>query len=218
MASDLLAEAKEAIKQMLQDHKKTFAYSIRDLDRCNLRQLELNLTTEVPIYQCRRRLSPGDEEICRAKCKELLDAEVIRPSESPYAAAIVVAARTDLAGTVLQRRMCGDYRDLNRVTVPDRYTMPTAEEIFDRLANARLISTFDLRQGFNQIAIREQDKKKTAFYGADGLYEWNTMPFGLRNALAVFQRTMDQGLRDVPNAACYINDVIAFSSSEDEHT
>ncbi|GJP36463.1 hypothetical protein CLOM_g20970 [Closterium sp. NIES-68] len=78
----------------------------------------------------------------------------------PYAAAIVVAARTDLAGTVLQRRMCGDYRDLNRVTVPDRYTMPTAEEIFDRLANARLISTFDLRQGFNQIAIRNKTRRR----------------------------------------------------------
>ncbi|GJP55553.1 hypothetical protein CLOM_g14511 [Closterium sp. NIES-68] len=162
-------------------------------------------------------MSPGDEEICRGKCRELLDAGLIRPSNSAYAAATVVAARTDLTGEVLARRMCGDYRELNRITKADRYSMPTAEEIFDRLEGAVIFSTLDMRQGFNQIVIREEDKCKTAFHGVVGLYEWNVMPFGLRNASAVFQRVMDQVLKTVPSAACYIDDVVIYSKTEEEH-
>ncbi|GJP61828.1 hypothetical protein CLOP_g18952 [Closterium sp. NIES-67] len=113
--------------------------------------------------------------------------------------------------------MCGDYREINRVTRADRYSMPTAEEIFDRLEGAVIFSTLDLRQGFNHIAINEGDKGTTAFHGADGLYEWNVMLFGLRNASAVFQRVMDQVLKTVPAAACYIDDVVIFSRSEEEH-
>ncbi|GJP78256.1 hypothetical protein CLOP_g8581 [Closterium sp. NIES-67] len=162
-------------------------------------------------------MSPGDEEICRGKCRELLDAGLIRPSNSAYAAATVVAARTDLTGEVLARRMCGDYRELNRITKADRYSVPTAEEIFDRLEGAVIFSTLDMRQGFNQIVIQEEDKCKTAFHGVDGLYEWNVMLFGLRNASAVFQRVMDQVLKTVPSAACYIDDVVIYSKTEEEH-
>ncbi|CAI5483011.1 unnamed protein product [Closterium sp. Yama58-4] len=92
-----------------------------------------------------------------------------------------------------------------------------AEEIFDQLHECWVFSTLDLRQGFNQIPIAEEDKKKTAFHGPDGLYEWNFMPFGLRNASAVFQRVMDAVLRKVKGAACYIDDVIIFSPDAETH-
>ncbi|GJP34234.1 hypothetical protein CLOM_g18682 [Closterium sp. NIES-68] len=211
LSPDLDSKVAAAIRQVLQEHHETFDYTLQDLGKCTLHELELPLDTEVPVYQRRRRMSPGDEEICRSKCKELLEAGLIRPSnsKSPYAAATVVAARTDLTGEVLARRMCGDYRD--------RYSMPTAEEIFDKLEGAVIFSTLDMRQGFNQIRIKEGDKCKTAFHGVDGLYEWNVMPFGLRNASAVFQRVMDQALKTVPTAACYIDDVVIFSKSEEEH-
>ncbi|GJP53601.1 hypothetical protein CLOM_g12755 [Closterium sp. NIES-68] len=96
-------------------------------------------------------------------------------------------------------------------------SMPTAKEIFDKLEGAVIFSNLDMRQGFNQIAIKEGDEGKMAFHGADGLYEWNVMPFGLRNASAVFQRVMDQVLKTVPAAACYIDDIVIFSRSEEEH-
>ncbi|CAI5464598.1 unnamed protein product [Closterium sp. Yama58-4] len=162
-------------------------------------------------------MSPQDIEVCTAKCQELLEAGLIRRSASDYAAATVVAARTDLTGTVLSRRMCGDYRGLNKVTATDRYPMPMAEEIFDQLHGSWVFSTLDLRQGFNQIPIAEEDKRKTAFQGPDGLYEWNFMPFELRNASAVFQRVMDTVLRGVKGAACYIDDVIIFSPDSGRH-
>ncbi|CAI7904655.1 unnamed protein product [Closterium sp. NIES-54] len=137
----------------------------------------IKLSEEIPVYQRKRRMSPGDLEICTDKCKELLEAGLIRPSKSEYAAATVVAARKDLTGGILSRRMCGDYRDLNKLTVADRYPMPTPEDIFDKLQGACVFSTLNLRQGFNQIRIAEGDHCST----------------------------------------CYIDDVVVFSSSGEQH-
>ncbi|CAI7896137.1 unnamed protein product [Closterium sp. NIES-54] len=80
-----------------------------------------------------------------------------------------------------------------------------------------VFSTLDLRQGFNHIPIRAQDRKKTAFHGPDGLYEWRFTPFGMKNASALFQKTMDAALRGVPAAACYIDDVIVFTPNAEQH-
>ncbi|CAI5473541.1 unnamed protein product [Closterium sp. Yama58-4] len=179
--------------------------------------MALKLSSEEPVFHRRRKMPPGDEAICREKIKELLEAGLIRRSESEYATPTVVAARKDLTGEVLSRRMCGDYRDLNKITVPDRYPMPMAEELFDKMADGVYFTTLDLRQGFNQIKISEEDVKKTAFHGPDGLYEWLYMPFGLRNASAVFQRVMDAVLRGIEHAACYIDDVVIFSLTEQQH-
>ncbi|CAI7866572.1 unnamed protein product, partial [Closterium sp. NIES-54] len=217
MGADIKKEVAEAIRQVLQQHRGTFAYSLQELGRYKGRELELNLTTELPTYQRRRRMNAEDAAICKEKCAELLAAGIIRPSESSYAAATVVAVRKDITGKVLAKRICGDFRDLNKITSPDRYPMPTADDIFDKLDGATIFSTLDLRQGFNQIAIKEGDKRKTAFHGVDGLYEYNVMPFGICNAPAVFQRAMDQVLKGIPAAACYIDDVLIFSGSDEQH-
>ncbi|GJP31867.1 hypothetical protein CLOM_g15491 [Closterium sp. NIES-68] len=93
---------------------------------------------------------------------------------------------------------------LQKPTIPvyQRYPTPMADETFDQLQSAQLFSTLDVRQGSNQIPLVEEDRRKTAFHGVDGLYEWNHMLFGLRNASAVFQRTMDAALRGVAAATC----------------
>ncbi|CAI7799199.1 unnamed protein product [Closterium sp. NIES-53] len=136
-----------------------------ELGRCTTHEMKIELTTEVPIYQRKRRMSPGDLDNCTEKCHELLEAGLIQRSESDYAAATVVASRKDPTGAVSARRMCGDYRSLNKVTVVDRYPMQSAEEIFDKLQGAKVFSTLDLRQGFNQIPIRPADRKKTHSMG-----------------------------------------------------
>ncbi|CAI7791003.1 unnamed protein product [Closterium sp. NIES-53] len=168
-------ESAEALQKVLKQHRGTFAYTLPELGRCTTHEMKIELTTEVPIYQWKRRMSPGDLDTCTEKCHELLEAGLIQRSESDYAAATVVASRKDLTGAVSARRMCGDYRILNKVTVADRYPMQSAEEIFDKLQGAKVFSTLDLRQGFNQIPIRPADHKKTAFHGPDGLYEWRFM-------------------------------------------
>ncbi|CAI7742250.1 unnamed protein product [Closterium sp. NIES-53] len=184
------AEEAEELQKLLKQHRLRFAYTLQE---------------------------PGDLDICIEKCAELLEAGLIQRSDSDYAAAIVVAARKDLIGEVSARRMCGDYRGLNKVTVADRYPMQSAEEIFDKLQRAIVFSTLDLRQGFNQIPIKAEECKKMAFHGPGGLYEWRCMPFGIKNASALFQRVMDAVLRNIPAAACYIDDVIVFSPSPEQH-
>jgi hypothetical protein len=100
----------------------------------------------------------------------------------------------------------------------DHYQMPTPEEIFAQLNGATIFTTLDLRWGYHQVAIDEEDCCKTAFWGHDGLYEWVVMPFGLKNAPAFFQRLMDTTLRaQYEFCRCYIDDVIIFSKSFDEH-
>ncbi|GJP37257.1 hypothetical protein CLOM_g21689 [Closterium sp. NIES-68] len=217
MGDGLEEEQKGELRRVLEGARGAFAYSLKELGKCTIAEMEIELQSNEPVYQRRRRMSPGDRDIAVAKCAELLEAGLIRESTSEYAAATVVAARKDLTGETLARRMCGDYRGLNRITKSDRYPMPMAEEIFDKLAAGQVYSTLDLRQGFNQIPIKEEDKAKTAFHGPDRLYEWNYMPFGLKNASARFQRVMDQVLREVPRALCYIDDVVIFSENGLQH-
>ncbi|CAI7921020.1 unnamed protein product [Closterium sp. NIES-53] len=210
-------EGREAMRELLDKHRKCFAFTLQELGRCKVKEMELKLNSTEPVFHRRRKMPHGDEKVCKEKVKELLEAGQIRRSESEYATPTVVAARKDMTGEILSRRMCGDYRALNKITIADRYPMPMAEEIFDKLADGVFFTTLDLWQGFNQIKIREEDIKKMAFHGPDGLYEWLYMPFGLRNASAVFQRVMDAVLQDVECAACYIDDVVIFSTTEQQH-
>ncbi|CAI7885100.1 unnamed protein product [Closterium sp. NIES-53] len=185
-------EGKEAMQQLLARHRKCFALTMQELGRCKVKEMELKLRSTEPVFHRRRKMPHRDEEICE-KIKELLEVGLIRRSESEYATPTVVAAKRDLRGEVLSRRMCGDYRALNKITIADRYPMPMAEEIFDKLAEGVFFTTLDLREGFNQIKIREEDIKKTAFHGPDGV------------------------LREVECAACYIDDVVIFSTTEQQH-
>ena len=100
--------------------------------------------------------------------------------------------------------------------------MPTPEELFDAVGKARVFSTLDLRSGYHQLPLRVEDRMKTAFWGVDedgkdSLFHWKFLPFGLKNAPAEFQRVMDQVLKGLPFARCYIDDVIVFSDSPAEH-
>lgn len=107
---------------------------------------------------------------------------------------------------------------LNAKTIANKYPMTLSEEIFDRLQGTSVFSTLDLRQGFNQIPIAAADRRKTAFHGLGGsFFEWMYMPFGLVNATAVFQETMDRNLRPCSFASCFVDDVVIYSKSVQEH-
>jgi putative transposase len=100
--------------------------------------------------------------------------------------------------------------------------MPLPEEIFDALGQAKVFSTLDLRFGYHQLPLREDDKVKTTFWridphGKDCLYQWKFLSFGLKNALTKFQRVMDQVLAGLNFTKCYINDIIVFSLTPRDH-
>ncbi len=134
-------------------------------------------------------------------------------SHGEYASAIVMPAKKDVHGNYTNRRMCEDYRPINRQTKSDKYAMPTPEDIFDVVGHARVFSTLDLRVGYHQLPIQKEDKAKTAFWGInshgkDCLYQWKFLPFGLKNAPAEFQHVMDRILAGLDFVRCYIDDIV----------
>ena len=113
---------------------------------------------------------------------------MIRKSDSNhYASATVVVRKKDEEGNYTQYRQCGDHRPINNQTQHDRYHLPCMELIFLDMKDAHIFTKLDLRQGYHQIPIAEEDKCKIAFWGADRqLYEWNVVPYGLKNAPPFF--------------------------------
>ena len=142
----------------------------------------------------------------------MLQTGVIRPSKSPWASPIVMVEKD---GSI---RFCVDYRKLNKVSKFDAYPLPRAEEIFESIGPAKVISTLDLAKGYWQIPMAPESQEKTAFTTPFGLYEFQVMPFGLHNAPATFQRTMNYVLRDCQEfSKAYIDDAVVFSGSWEEH-
>ena len=103
----------------------------------------------------------------RTRCIELLSTGLVELSDGEYACATVMQAKKDIFGNWTGKWMCGDYRPVNRKTKSDRYPMPTPEELFDSLGAARVFSTLDLRSGYHQLPLRQEDRIKTAFWGVD---------------------------------------------------
>ncbi|XP_062407933.1 uncharacterized protein LOC134099157 [Sardina pilchardus] len=153
-------------------------------------------------------------EAVKAHINQLLEAQVIRESCSPYASPIVLVRKKD--GSL---RMCVDYRQLNVKTRRDAFPLPRIEESLDALSGAHWFSTLDLASGYNQVPVAEKDKAKTAFCTPFGLFEFNRMPFGLCNAPSTFQRLMERifGAQHFQTLLLYLDDVIVFSSTVEDH-
>jgi hypothetical protein len=140
-------------------------------------------------------------------------------SRGEYVSTIMMLTK-DIFGNWIEHHMCGDYHPLNKRTCSDKYAMPLLEETFDAVGQAKVFSSLDLRSGYHQLPLREGDKVKTFFYEIDPhvkdcLYQWKFLPFGLKNALAEFQRIMDQMLAGF--AKCKIDDIIVFSLTSRDH-
>lgn len=116
-------------------------------------------------------------------------------------------------------RIVIDFRKLNDLTIGDSFPLPNIEEILDQLGNAKYFTTLDLASGYHQIPMAERDKPKTAFSTPYGHYEYNRMPFGLKNAPATFQRLMNSVLIGIQGLRClvYLDDIVIYGSSLEEH-
>ena len=161
---------------------------------------------EIPVRQRYRRIPPSEYEEVKAHIDQLLEAKVIRESNSPFASPIVLVRKKD--GSL---RMCVDYRLLNRKTRKDAFPLPRIEESLDSLAGARWFTTLDLASGYNQVPVTEQDKSKKAFCTPFGLFEFNRMPFGLCNAPSTFQRLKDNsGILNIEPPFWFVYDEIEW--------
>ena len=167
-----------------------------------------------PPYKNPFRLAAVEMEELDRQLRELMAKGHIRPSSSPFGAPTLFAGKKDGS-----RRLCCDYRGLNEVTVRDRYPLPHIGAMLDRLQGARIFSKMDLKAGYHQVRVAEEDIHKTAFVTHAGSYEWLVMPMGLCNAPATFQRLMNSVLsRFASFCLPYLDDILVFSETEQEHT
>lgn len=139
---------------------------------------------------------------------------VIRPSKSPWSSPLVMVRKKD--GST---RFCVDFRRLNESTVGDSFPIPRIDDSLDALGGAKLFTTLDLAKGYWQVPVQESDRAKTAFACHKGLFEFNTMPFGLKGAPATFQRLMTSVLGELnwQILLIYLDDIIIYSRSFEEH-
>ena len=166
-----------------------------------------------PIRLHPYRLPHAYREKVRMEIEEMERHSIIEPSNSEWAAPIVLVKKKD--GSL---HFCVDYRRLNAVTRSNAYPMPCIDDLIDRLGQAQYISTLDLTKGHWQVPVNGPDWHKTAFVTPYGLYQFKRMSFGLKGAPATFQRLMDQVLRGLSGfAAAYLDDVIIFSTTWEEH-
>ena len=145
---------------------------------------------------------------------ELLDKGYIRPSSSPWGSPVLLVEKKD--GSL---RMVVDYRGLNEVTIKNKYPLPMINNLFDQLQGAKVFSKIDLRSGYHQLKIREQDIPKTAFTTRYGLYDYTVMSFGLTNTPAYFMNMMNKVFMEFLDKfiMVFIDDILVYSKNEEDH-
>jgi hypothetical protein len=181
-------------------------------------QIELEPNARPPS-KAPYRLAPQELDELKRQLDELIQRGYIQPSKSPYGAPVLFVKKKD--GSM---RLCVDYRALNAVTVKNSYPLPKIDELLDRLHGAKVFSKMDLAQGYHQVRVAEGDVPKTAFRCQLGHFEFKVMPFGLCNAPSTFQALMNRVLRKTPEGAAlldfvivYLDDILIFSKTEEEH-
>jgi len=203
---------KQQLKQLLKKYQKVVAKHEFDLGQTSIIKHSIPMTNEAPIKQRPYRIPYSLQDTVKQQVKEMAEHNIIRESTSPWTSPVVMVKKKDG-----KMRFCIDYRKLNSMTRKDTFPLPRIDEMLDKLSNATIFTTLDLQSGYWQIEVEEIDKPKTAFSTGNDLWEFNVLPFGLTGAPATFQRCMNFILMDATHAMVYIDDIIIFSKSFDEH-
>lgn len=205
---------KELLFTVLLEYKDVFSLQEREMGRTSLTRHRIHTGDSPPIHCPSNRIPQARKEEVRKLLEDMLGKGVIQPSDSPWSSPIVLARKKD--GSV---RFCVDYRKVNSVTRKDAYPLPRIDDTLDTLAGSKLFSTLDLKTGYWQVEMADEDRAKTAFCTSEGLYEFKVLPFGLCNAPATFQRLMDRVLHGLKWHSClvYIDDIVVVGATFKDH-
>ena len=175
---------------LLRKYPHAFLLPGAPLRRIHGTEHHINTENAPPCYKPPYRMSPSELQAVRDQITAMLKQDIIRPSKSPWGAPAILVRRKDLHGKPQPPRFVVDYRALNSVTKSDGFPLPQVIDILDWLGGGKSFAKLDLANGYWQVPVREEDREKTAVVTHCGLFEFISMPFGLKTAGATFQRLM----------------------------
>jgi hypothetical protein len=204
----------------LEDHKvlKEFKDIFQEVPRLpSNRDIDFSINLmpgATPVSKAPYRMSTIEMKELQLQLEEILKKGYIHPSVSPWGAPVLFVKKKD--GTL---RLCIDFRQLNKVTFKNNYPLPRIDDLFDQLKDANIFSKIDLRLGYHQVRIKDEDISKTAFRTRYGHYEFTVVSFGLSNAPVVFMCLMNGVFRDYLEkfVIVFLDDVLVYSEIEEEH-
>ena len=205
---------KKAVALLLEFHH-VFSLEPNEIGCTDATKHVIELMKDEPFKERFRCIAPTLVDEVRQHIQEMLDGGTIRPSQSPWCNAVVLVRKKD--GSL---RFCIDFRRLNARTKKDAYPLPCMQETMESMVGARHFSCMDLKSGFWQVKMDEESRQYTAFtVGSMGIYEFLCMPYGLCNAPTTFQRLMQNclGELNLTYTLIYLDDMIVYSKTEDEH-
>ncbi|KAI3795130.1 hypothetical protein L1987_37776 [Smallanthus sonchifolius] len=200
---------------IIKDYPEVFPEDLPGLPPIRQVEFRIDLVPGAnPVAKSPYRLAPSEMQELSSQLRELSDKGFIRPSVSPWGAPVLFVKKKD--GSF---RMCIDYRELNKLTVKNRYPLPRIDDLFDQLQGSTCFSKIDLRSSYNQIRVLESDIPKTTFRTRYGHYEFMVMPFGLTNAPAVFMDLMNRVCKPYLDkfVIVFIDDILIYSKSKAKH-
>ena len=202
------------LQELLLSNRHIFCETENELGRTDVLEHRIDTAAARPVRQQLRRFPPAHVEAISEQVDSMLAQGVIEPAWSPWASNIVLVRKKD--GSL---RCCIDYRRLNDVTVKDAYPLPRIDQSLEAMTQAQWFSSCDLKAAYHQIQVSPEDRDKTAFICPRGMYRFRTMPFGLCNAGATFQRLMDVVMSGLHLEVClvYLDDIVVYARTPEEH-
>ena len=214
---EIVCTAPDQVKVKLLDlvnkYRDCFSKNLSQIGRTKNHQMTIKLNNETPVTYRPYRIAFKERDEVNGILQELLDSEIIRNSESEFSSPLVIVKKKDGS-----KRICVDYRGLNKITIKDKYPLPLIEDTVAKLEGFTYFTSLDLYSGYYQIPLNEESKSKTAFITQDGHYEFNVVPFGLTNAPAIFQRMINSITKKIKPeiALAYMDDIIIPSRTFEE--
>lgn len=208
---------KTEIDKLIEKYNPVFAKNKYDIGTVKEYEAHIDLMVDKYCYKRPYRCSADDRKEIELQISKLLEKNLIEESYSPFAAPVTLAYKKEDGK---KTRLCIDFRELNKIVVPQSQPFPLIEDLMVKTVNCQYFSTFDINSAFWSIPLKLQDRYKTAFVTQEGHFQWTCLPFGLKTAPAIFQRILSNIIRKYKIsefAVNFIDDILIFSKTFEEH-